>query len=365
MKLTHIALMSALLACNSAWAHHSWTASYTTDIITVEGYVDRYVFRNPHVITYLNVTYEKTGKTTRWMSEGAAATGLRLAAWDENTLAKGDHIRITGKAGRNNRPMVSLAEVSKLDPETGAAIKINLNRRVLVPDDPSSPDFAFPAKNEDGLVNMTGIWTQGGEFDPEPSFLLNEKPVFTPAGQAIQDTILATNDPQYTRCIDPGLVRQAGTTPHPVRVSQYEDRVVFHYEEYAGDRVIYLDGRDYDSFDENKRYKMGRNKGYYEGDSFVIETDLLSSEWGSIFGQVTSEQASVVETYTRGFDEKWGPYLHMSMIVTDPVNFAQPWEVFWDKYYTVKNFTGTERDNVQLDYKMVPVECQIPLGLGT
>lgn len=358
-----ILFICLLLAAHSAQAHHSWTASYTEEIIAVEGYVERYLFKNPHVIIYLSVKNDATGETTRWMSEGAAATGLRLAAWDEDTLAVGEYIRITGKAGRSNRPMVSLANVEKVDPQTGVAINIDLNRRVLVPDDPDSPDFTFPEKNEAGLVNMMGIWTQGGEFDPKPSFLLNEDPLYSQAGQLIQDGILAVNAPQYVRCEPAGLVRQAGTTPHPLSITQYEDRVVFNYEEYAGERVIYLDDREYDSFDESQRYKMGRYKGYYKGDAFIIETDLLSSEWGSIFGQVNSDQATVVETYTRHFDEKWGPYLHMSMIVTDPINFTEPWEVFWDKYYTVKNFTGTKRDNVQLDYEMIAVECNIPIGL--
>ncbi|MDB4511857.1 hypothetical protein N9060_00200, partial [Arenicella sp.] len=74
---------------------------------------------------------------------------------------------------------------------------------------------------------------------------------------------------------------------------------------------------------------------------------------------------STVETYSRGFDEKWGPYVHMSMIITDPVYLAEPREMFWDKYYTVKGFTGTDRDNIQLDYVMLPVDCQIPVTAGS
>lgn len=362
MKTQCTVFILITLAVSAADAHHSNAASYTKETNTIEGYVDRYLFRNPHVIVYTNVTDAETGQTTRWMSEGPAATGLRLAGWDKTTLAVGDYIRISGNAGRNNRPMVSLREVSRIDPATGAVISdVDLERRVIEPDDPSSPDFSYPEATAGGLPNLTGIWVQGGEFDPEPSFLLNEDPVFTRAGQAIQDSIQAMNDPQYTKCELAGLIRQAGFTPHPVRVTQFEDRVTFEYEEYAGKRIVYLDDRDYEDFDEAKRYRLGRYKARYAGESLIIESDLLRSAWSGIFGHVTSDETSVVETYTRGFDEKWGPYLHLSMTVNDPVNLAQPWELFWDKYYTVKLFTGTERDNVQLDYEMVPVECQIPL----
>lgn len=362
MKFRFTVLVLVTLGFSVADAHHSNAASYINEPKTIEGYVDKYLFRNPHVIVYTNVKDAETGEITRWMSEGPAATGLRLAGWDEDTLAEGDYIRISGKAGRNDRPMVSLSSVTRLDAQTGAVISdVNLRRRVIEPDDPISPDFSYPETTEGGFPRLTGIWTQGGEFDPEPSFLLNEDPVFTPAGQAIQDTILAINDPQYVKCELAGLIRQAGFTPHPVRIAQYDDRVTFEYEEYAGKRVVYLDDREYEDFDVNERYRLGRYTAYYDGESLVIESDLLRSAWSGIFGQVTSDETSVVETYTRGFDDKWGPYVHMSMIVNDPVNLAEPWGLFWDKYYTVKRFTGTERDNVQLDYKMVPVECQIPL----
>jgi hypothetical protein len=362
MKCQWILFILIALSVNSAQAHHSNQASFTKTPITVEGYVERLVFRNPHVVLYFNVTDKETNETVKWMAEGPAATGLRLAGWDDDTLKKGEYVRITGNAGRNNRPMVDLKNVEKVDPKTGAVIlKINEHRQSTTPADPNSEDFKFPEKTANGLPNLTALWVQGGDTAPMPSFLLNEDPVFTPAGQAIQDTIQAINDPQYVKCEPAGLIRQAGFTPHPVRITQYDDRVVFQYEEYAGERVVYLDDREYDNYDENKRYLQGRYKAYYKDDALVIESDLLTSGWTGIFGNVTSDQTTVVETYTRGFDEKWGPLAHMSMVITDPVNLAEPWEIFWDKYYTVKGFTGTEHDNVQQDYEMLPVECQIPL----
>lgn len=100
------------------------------------------------------------------------------------------------------------------------------------------------------------------------------------------------------------MIRQAGFTPHPVRITQYDDRVWFEYEEYAGERVVYLDGREYESFAENDRSKLGRYRARYEDESLIIESDLLESSWSGIFGHITSDQTSVVETYTRGFDQK-------------------------------------------------------------
>lgn len=361
MKVKFIALILASVLFSSAQAHHSIASSFTNETVTIEGTVDSYFFKNPHVVFYLNVEDEETGEVNRWMSEGPAATGLRLAGWDDDTIKVGGYYRITGEAGRNNRPMVAAREILLLDRGTGAVLQnVSQQRRMVTPTDPSSEDFKYPETLENGWPNLTGIWVQGGDFNG-PSFLLNDDPVFNEAGQALQDSISVEDDPQYNLCQPATLVRQAGFTPHPVRITQYDDRVTFEYEEYAGKRVVYLDDREYRSFDENQRYLMGRYKARYEGDALIIESDLLEEGWSGITGQITSDQATVVETYTRNFDEKWGPSVHLSMIVTDPKYLAEPRELAWDKYYTVKGFTGTERDNIQLDYEMLPVECQVPL----
>jgi len=363
MKIKFGLLLSVLtLFCsNPIQAHHSWATSYTNETITVEGTVERYLFKNPHVALYLSVEDEETGETTRWMAEQSAVAGLRLAGWDENTFAAGDYVRITGRAGRNGRPMIHGRQIYLVDEPTNAVIQeVSITRRGTSPDDPDSEDFKYPESLPDGRVNLSGLWIQGGDARG-PQFLLHEDPVFNEVGQALQDTIDTDDDPQYQLCEPANLVRQVGFTPHPVRITQFDDRVEFEFEEYSGTRVVYLDDREYDSFDENERYLMGRYKARYEGDALIIESDLIKGGWAGIFGHLTSDETTVVETYTRNFDEKWGPSVHLSMIIDDPVYLAEPREMFWDKYYTVKGFTGTERDNIQLDYKMVQVECQVPL----
>ena len=39
-------------------------------------------------------------------------------------------------------------------------------------------------------------------------------------------------------CDAPGMVRQVAMTPHPFRITQYDDRVVFDYSEYGGHRGL-------------------------------------------------------------------------------------------------------------------------------
>ena len=85
MKSVLFLCLGLLLATNQAVAHHSFAASFIDEEIEAEGVVERYVFKNPHVIMYLNVTDEE-GNQTRWMVEGSAATSLRRQGWSNDTM---------------------------------------------------------------------------------------------------------------------------------------------------------------------------------------------------------------------------------------------------------------------------------------
>lgn len=54
----------------------------------------------------------------------------------------------------------------------------------------------------------------------------------------------------------------------------------------------------------------------------------------------------MVESYTRGFDEKWGPYVHLRMTINDPVNLSQPWELFWDILKQCNNCIRTGKPSI-------------------
>lgn len=193
----------------------------------------------------------------------------------------------------------------------------------MLPPLADNPDRNLPQTLDNGWPNLSGLWVQGGDFDG-PSFLLNDDPVFTPAGQVIQDSIDVGDDPQYVKCEPPGLIRQVAFTPHPVRVYQHDDRVTFKFEEYASERTIYLGESDETNFDADERYRMGRSKAYYKDEALIIETDLIESSWSGIFGQILSDEATVVETYTRNDDLKWGPALNLTAVVSDPLHLAEP-----------------------------------------
>jgi len=198
---------------------------------------------------------------------------------------------------------------------------------------------SIPMQLPDGRPNLTGAWVQGRDG---PGFRNHRLPPFNEAGAALQGQWDPINDPQVA-CEEPGLVRQAGFTPHPVRIEQFDDRVVISYEEYGGVRTIYFDDRDLS--DEYRR--LGQSMARYEGDTLVIDSTHIPANPTGTPGHRLSDRTTTVETYRRLDDPTQGPMVEMEMIIRDPGYLTEPWEMVWKKLYME-------------EYEFIPVECHAP-----
>ena len=342
MKFAGLFILGITLSIAPAHAHHSFAATFTEDIIVVEGVVERLKFSNPHVIVYFNVTGED-GEVTQWLGEGAAATSNRRRGWDRDTFVEGDYIRITGASTRNGSPMVSMVEdgsVEFVDPDSG-----------LVVGAPGGEDlersgvFDKPLQLANGLPNISGAWT-GEATGRVGRPILHVPPLpFNEIGAALQAKFDPVNDPQV-RCEPPGLVRQAGFTPHPVRIEQNDDHVVISYEEYAGLRTIYFDDRDLGG---TEKTHLGQSIARYEDQKLIIESTHLLPNLVATNGNELTDQTTTVETYYRKDKTDGRAVLALDLVATDPGHLTEPWTISWEKY-------------AERDYEFIEVECEIPLG---
>src|SRR5690349_20609347 len=93
-------LAAALLAAASAYAHHSFAATYMeNDSVTIEGDLVTFELRNPH--SFVNVmVQDKSGTMVRYLVEWGSTTQL-AGKISRDTLKAGDHIVITGNPARN------------------------------------------------------------------------------------------------------------------------------------------------------------------------------------------------------------------------------------------------------------------------
>lgn len=318
-------------------AHHSFAATFTEEIIVVEGYVESMKFSNPHVMVFFNVT-DENGREQQWRAEGGSATQKRGEGWDRDTLSEGDYIRVTGNSTRNGSPMISMnasESVELVNPMTGAVVGIpggpRLERQAVL---------YMPLQLANGVPNFSGAWTESaiprvGRVRPMD---------YNEAGAALQADYDPVNDPQVW-CEPPGLIRQASFTPHPVRIEQYDDRVVISYEEYGGVRTVYFDKRDMVG---GEKSHLGQSWARYEGQKLIIESNNLLPNLSTGFGNALTDETTTVETFYRNDTDEGRALLNMDLVATDPGHLLTPWTMSWSKY-------------AEEDYEFIEVECEAPL----
>jgi len=318
----------ALLTTYSVSAHHSFSATFSAgDKITVEGVVTEWSFKNPHVLVYFDVTNDD-GTVTNWVSEGAAATNMRRNGWSADTFTPGEIVRVTGDRTHDGSPMTSIDTVLVLDANGEIVRELGEQETQITGDDPEyvaegnamggmggpQESFVKAAPMDltlaDGRPNLTGAWTRHGMGLGRPPVA---NVTYNETGQKAQALFTEAVDPQVF-CDAPGLMRQAGMTPHPVRITQFDDRVEFAWEEYGGSRTVYFDDRDAKGY----KTRLGDGIARYEDGALIIETTNLLSNPSSPGGQLLSDQATITERYTRVDDDKFGPVLRIQAFGKDP-----------------------------------------------
>lgn len=130
----------------------------------------------------------------------------------------------------------------------------------------------------------------------------------------------------YDRCITRGILG----SQFPVvygngqKIVQTPDTVAITYEMIHDTRIIKLDGRPH--MDDGVRQYLGNSRGYWDGDTLVVETRNLTdrtSIGGNGNGTRHSDQMKLTERYTR-IDPGIIEYV---AVVEDPVTYTAPFTV--------------------------------------
>ena len=100
--LTAVILTSGILTASApvAEAHHSQAAAFFMDRwVDIEGVVQRWLFRNPHPVLFVEVIGENDEPVT-WQIEFPPATVLAKRGWNPETFVPGQEIAARGHPSR-------------------------------------------------------------------------------------------------------------------------------------------------------------------------------------------------------------------------------------------------------------------------
>ena len=100
MRRLFILVLAATLVVSTAYAHHSYSATYDTgQKITLSGKLVQFVFKNPHSFVTIQAPDAK-GTMQRWSIEWSGTGQLTGQGVTRETLKPGDEVVVVGNPSR-------------------------------------------------------------------------------------------------------------------------------------------------------------------------------------------------------------------------------------------------------------------------
>lgn len=293
-------LAAALTVVESGLAHHSPAAFDGDAVVSVEGTVTRFDFRNPHVYIYME-SVDDSGSVTAWEIESDWMTELRRLGWSRESLAPGDQIVVQAHPARNPaRNYMNLISLEKAD----GTVLTSWDLR---------PDEA--PQTQERSSSIAGRWL------PDRSFLrfyglANQ--AANPAGQAAAESFTETQNPG-AQCAPHPLPQRLGH-PHVNDIEIFEDRVVITAESSDDPRIVYLDGRAFPAGAE--RPERGHSVGHWDDGVLVVETTHFSDHRKGNGAAIPSgPRKRLTERYTLAED---GTQILVDYVLEDPDYLSRP-----------------------------------------
>ena len=174
------------------------------------------------------------------------------------------------------------------------------------------PALAVP-RTPEGTPDLSGVWLIYRDRYPED-------PAALPWAAALNKERIQANmkDAPHTRCLPQGFPVPGASTPWMTKFVQTRPLLVMLFEDAAGFRQIFLDGRSHPT-DPNPTW-LGHSVGRWEADTLVIDSiGFNDRSWINAYPH--TEQLHMVERYRR---TAYGQ-LEIVVVFEDPGTFTRPW----------------------------------------
>ncbi len=300
--MKHRSPVMLLLVCGltGAHAHHSDAVYDYETIVAFDAEVVRYVWRNPHVTIFVE-TEDETGEKFEWEIESGSTPIMIRSGWSRNLLDTGQAVTIRAHPMRSGQPKAILNTLETTDGRLWSQVE-------------GVAEVTVAASSLEGVwrgIRSTGL---GGQTN---------RLLLTPAGETAVASYDRVTDSPNVQCvpIPPPFLNSSASYLSGIELR--EERVILRNEFFDMSRTVYMDGRDHP--ENGERTNQGHSVGWWEGDTLVVDTTLLSPHRaGNSSGGVPSgEQKHVVERFSLSDD---GTRAIVDVFVEDPEFLTEPFE---------------------------------------
>ena len=323
--MRHIrAFAAAIVLASPASGHHSDAALDMNSLVTFEGTVTGFNWRNPHV--YFTVeTMDEHGEQTEWtLQMGSTISSTRLG-WTPESLSIGDRVTVRAHPARNGRPY---ALSNSLQKEGGIALTAAFNDDFRVLDNDTQEARLAEPEVTASTSTLEGRWMADtsklvdylGGF----SGFFQDQLTLTEKGKTAQATFNEHSaENPIVECIGrptPSMIVTTNYYPLEIQINEDDDTIVIRTQYFDEERTVYMDAREHP--EANERTFSGHSIGRWEGDTLVVDTKNFADHRSPYQNGIPSgSQKHVVERYTLTED---GTQMVVEFMLEDPEYILEP-----------------------------------------
>ncbi len=310
-RTTLVVIFPALLCIATSAAGHHGSAPFDTDkVVTLEGVVTEFDYRNPHSVVYLRTT-DSAGNHIDVAIESVGSS-LRPYGVTPDSLAPGDQV-------------IAIVNPSRRAPnEWALGVEIIKEDGTVVP---LSVRFAREQQQRSTgtATSIAGVWVPRGEGFFAIVFGARSLSLTEKGRQLLQEYDVTQSSQARCIAVPPPTLMAYGS----INVIEIlDDRVLIHSDWMDAERVVYTNGRSPTEADVPAL--NGYSLGHWEGGTLVVDTTHFSeNNSGYAFGIASGPQKHLIERFAVADN---GASMRYSFVLEDPEYLAEPvsGESRWD-----------------------------------
>lgn len=308
---------AALVLASPVSGHHSDAGLDMDSLVTLEGRVTEFNWRNPHIYFTVETT-DGRGEQVEWTVQmGPTITATRMG-WTRESLLIGDVVTVGAHPARDGQPYAMLNSIEKVG---GVGLPTSFDETTKEPLLPE-PEVSASTTTLDGtwVAKNSELVSYPGGFDGffRAHLRLTEKGA---AEQAAYDEFSDENP--ESRCIgrpSPAMIISSNLFPMQIEINETEEIILIRSGFWDEDRTVYMDGRSHPEISE--RFASGHSIGRWDEDTLIVDTTNFTDHRSPYqIGVPSGGQKHVVERY-RLNDE--GTRIAVEFVLEDPEYIAEP-----------------------------------------
>jgi hypothetical protein len=308
-----LTVLTMLVIATPVSGHHSDSVYDKENLVTIEGTVVKYEWRNPHTYLQIETTDAEGSRITN--VEAGSISWLGPLGLARDSFQVGDHV--TANVFPANRPNMRVVLGREIITQDGRAIPLNAD----------SP-YIDRSTSTGSAADISGTWLmQSGATDRMHEAQLSWE--LTEMGEAALAGHNGVSTPQ-SECV-PMSVPNLMFYPVVTLIDIDDDAVRMRVDWMDSERTIYMDGREHP--DAGERFLHGHSVGRWEGEGrrlLVVDTaNFADHAAGTGYGIPAGSGKRVAERFELSED---GTQMFYTGMLESPEYLAAPstWRFVFD-----------------------------------